>query len=222
MTSATILDWVTGVSTAIAVLVALGGYGFLEWQRRASQKVARRSSGHMIGIRLFRILNQTCDFERHFTKSNESVAIEESPHLLPPVHPLIGIRVDPNVTLSADEISLLIEMLETEFLSDLMLAASIYESIVLSLNEYRDRYEALYRMLPAPVSMDGKSAAHLLTREEILAAQPYSIQVFNLMGELRQMTFENVERCKKLGARYHPMMKERFRGEKFISFGEKV
>jgi len=122
------------------------------------------------------------------------------------------------VRLDTNEIALLIEACEAEFLSEVMLTGSVYESIVVSLNEYRDRYEATYRMMPPPVSMEGKVAAHRLSVDETLQLRPYSIQLSELIDAVGTMIDENVERCKKLSAQYHPMMKKRFKGEKFISF----
>lgn len=218
MTSASSLEWVTSISTALAVAVALGGYGFLEWQRRQTLILARRTSAHMIGMRLFRILNHSCDFARHFSSYSENDRSKNGNHLLPEVHPLIGVTFDPMVRLDANEIALLIEAHEAAFLSELLLAGSVYESLVISLNEYRDRYETTYRMIPPPVSMDGKIAAHELSTDEFLKLRPFAVQLSDLIGALRKMTAENVERCKKLSAQYHPIMKKRFKGEKFISF----
>ena len=222
MTCASVLNWVTSISTAVAVLVALGGYGFLEWQRRQGLKLARRTSAHMVGIRLFRTLNHSSDFARHFDKYPPRDGPQNVKHLLPEVHPLVGVTLDPMVRLDSNEIVSLIEAGEAGFLSEVMLAASVYEAIVVSLNEYRERYEALYRMIPAPASMDGKIGSHKLSSQEFLKVKPYSIQLFDLIEELRSMTSENITRCKKLSTQYHPMMKKRFKGEKFISFVEPV
>src|SRR5437868_14087114 len=113
------IDW-SAVFTGMAVAVALFGYGFIEWQRRQGVKDSRRTAGHMIGIRLFRLANHLGDLQRHFSK----YPIEdwrETSSLLPAVHPLVGNMVDERVRLDRDEIALLIEMREADYVSQIML-----------------------------------------------------------------------------------------------------
>ena len=170
----------------------------------------------MIGIRLVTVLNHTHGFHKQLTKHVSAGLAPEVDRLIPDTHPLVGISFDPMVRLENDEIALLIEIKEVGFLSELMLAASIYESVVVSLDDYRNRYEALHRMFPSPVAMSGRTATHMLDQNEILQIQPYAIQANELIAELKTMLQENVARCQKLSERYNPMMKEHFKGEKFI------
>lgn len=217
MEQTTALNWVTSIATAVAVIVALAGYAIIEWQRRQAIRQSRRTSVHMIGIRAFRLLNHFCDLERHFAKF-APIDWKESRGLLPSVHPMLGLNFDPMVVMDKDEIAVLIESNEADFLTNMMLAASRYESIVLSFNEYRDRYDELYRMAPPPDSMEGLVATHRLAKPDYLKLRPYSIQLFQLVDALRDMVVENVALCRKLTQDYHPLMKTRFKNEKFVSF----
>lgn len=170
----------------------------------------------MIGIRTARLLNKLIDLQIYFSKFPK-IDWRDSRSLLPPVHPLLGTSSDALAWLTNDEISLLIEMKEADFLSEIMLVAGRLESITISMTEYAKRYDELYRMIPPPVSIKETLASHDLTKEEVLKLQPYSIQLFELINALMSMVEENVPLMKKLAQEYHPMMKRRFPGEKFIS-----
>lgn len=211
-----IIDW-SAVATWFAVVVALFGYVFVEWQRRQSLKDSRRVSVHMIGIRLFRLANHFGDLHRHFEKFSV-VDWRVSRSLLPPVHPLLGNMVDERVRLDKEEIGVLVEMREADYLAQIMLVASRYESIVLSMAEYQQRYDELYRMTPPPSELQESVAHHHLEREDFLRLRPFSIQLFQLIEALREMIIENATLSKELLIQYHSTMKARFPDEKFISF----
>lgn len=212
-------DWFAGTMSALAVMVALGGYGFSEWQRRHEKKSAERKAGRQIGLKLMNVLNRTHDIHRHIWAdySGPPLGGDGSNELWRTIQPLIGLTDDPAVALDGAETNLLIEADETEFLMEITLATSRYQSIVASMKEYQLRYEAVYQMSPAPTEMEGNVGVHRLTREQYLAIRPYTISLEALIQSLRAMTAENVDKCQQLAEEYTPMMKRYFKGEKFLS-----
>lgn len=69
MEPGTAAEWFSGAASAAAVVVALGGYGYLEWQRARDRKDAERTAGRQVGIKLARVLNGTDDIRRHLFAS---------------------------------------------------------------------------------------------------------------------------------------------------------
>lgn len=215
-------DWFSGGMTAIAVIVALAGYGISEWQRKRDRKEAELQSGRLIGIKLMKVLNGTNDIHRHLWANYEGPPLggEGANELWRTIHPLVGLQDDPTVTLDGAEINLLIRANETNFLQELMLATVRYQSIVSSMKEYQLRYEAIYELSPAPIAMNGLIGTHMLTAEQYLKIKPYSLALENLVQNLKAMAAENLDLCKRLASEYAPIMKQYFRIEKFLTLAE--
>jgi hypothetical protein len=213
-----VADWVSGVATAAAVIVALSGYGFLEWQRARDRRDAQRTAGRQIGIKLARVLNGTHDIYRHLWALYEGPPLggEGASELWRTIHPLIGLEHEPGLILNAAETDLLLNLDATDFMMELMLATGRYQSIVSSMKDYAVRYEAMYQMMPPPVAMNGVIGQHHLSQQDYLRLRPYSLQLETIIQALRAMTAENVEICKKLAEQYHPLMKGYFQ-ERFMS-----
>lgn len=220
METGSIADWFSGTATALAVIVALGGYGFSEWQRRRDKRDAQRQAGHQIGIKLLKVLNGTNDIRRHLWAEYSGPALggEGATELWRTINPLIGIESDPTISLDASEISLLINADAADFLLELMLATSRYQSLVESMKEYKIRYQAIYELSPAPVEMEGHVGRHLLTTEQYMRMRPYSVALEMLIQNLRGMSKDNFEVTSRLAGEFNPIMKRYFK-EKFLALG---
>lgn len=215
-----VADWFSGSASAAAVIVAVGGYGVLEWQRRRDRRDAERVAGRQIGIKLARVLNGTSDIHRHLRAPYNGPKIEGvgSEELWRTIQPLIGLPDEPGLMLDATETNLLIKIGSTDFMMEQMLATSRYQSLVSSMREYQARYDALYQMTPPPKAMDGLFATHALNEQEYLRLLPYSRALDALIRSLCSMADENVEKCKVLAKQFHPLMKDYFK-EPFLSVG---
>ena len=222
MEPGTYADWFAGSMSAAAVVVALSGYWFSEWQRRKDRRDIERQAGRQIGIKLLRVLNGTDDLHRHLWAKYEGLPLggEGSTEIWRTVHPLVGLQDDPTLSLTAEESGLLIQANATDFLMEMMLATARYSSMIGSMGEYKIRYEALYELSPPPIEMDGAIGRHTLTREQYLRVQPYSIALESLVQALRQMSAENLVICHRLVDDYNSIMKRHFKGEKVLALGK--
>lgn len=212
-------DWFSGIMSATAVAVALAGYFINDQYRRADARSKDIETAQIIGLKVWRVLNSSHDIYRHVWSSDEQPNIGgvQADLLWRRIHPMVGIEIDEAGRLSAGEMSLLVQMRKVDFLMDLTLVIARYESMVLSMKEYRNQYEELHKMLPAPVAMNGGVGIHRLTEQEFLAIQPYSNTVENLINSIRDMAKENVERCDILAKSFHPMMKAKYPKQRFIA-----
>lgn len=213
-----VIDW-SAIFTGLAVLVALFGYGFLEWQRRDERRAGRRASAHLIGTKTFSLANHFGALKGHLA-SYPKENWETAQTVLPSVKPLIGISLDPRIHLDKAETALLIEMEQSEYLTEMSLLASRYESAIRCLEEYATRYDLLYSKLPPPSEMEGMKGKHAVRHEDVLRLRPHSIVLFTLIASVRDSVVESDTRCRNLMAKYHPMMKRHFPKEKFIGFLE--
>lgn len=178
--------------SALAVVVALGSYGFSEWRRRRDARLRDVQTARAIGIKLLSVHNGLHDIKRHVCVDKRPLSPSQ-PELWRRTHPLIGLRLEPGLTLDAAETNLLLEMKQADHLMNQMLLTARYQSILSSMMEYKTRYEAMQSMLPAPVSKDGSTFTHILDEQQRLRLEPYSIQLETLLISVRSMLEENAE-----------------------------
>ncbi|MDR6627430.1 hypothetical protein [Caulobacter segnis] len=212
-------DWFSGIMSATAVAVALAGYFINDHYRRADSKYRDIETAQLIGLKVWKVLNSSHDIYRHVWNRDlePDIGGAQADLLWRRIHPMVGLEIDEAARLNAEEMSLLVQIQEVNFLMDLTLVIARHESMVLSMKEYRNQYEDLHKMLPAPIAMNGRVGIHRLTEQEFLATQPYSNTVENLISSIRDMSKENVERCDILAKAFHPLMKSKYPKQRFIA-----
>lgn len=221
MDSGSAADWFSGVASAVAVFVALGGYKLSEWQRRRDRRDREFEAGNMIGVKLMQALNRTNDIRRHLWAPYEGAQMQgDGAHeLWRVVHPLLGLAEDTSVNLTDAEINLLIRANQHQFMMDLMLVIARYQSINSSMREYQLRYDAIMALAPTPEEMNEGVAVHRMDREQYMKLKPYSNALEGLIQSLRVMSAENVEKAKGLAPQFSSIMKAYFKVDKFLNFG---
>lgn len=201
------------------MFVALGGYGFSEWQRGRDRKDREREAGNMIGVKLTRALNQTDDIRRHLWAPYEGPVMlgDGADELWRRTKPLLGLTEDTSVVLTDAEINLLIRAKQTQFMMDLMLVTARYQSLNNSMREYAVRYDAILGLLPPPAEMNDAVGVHILERAQYMKLKPYSNALEGLVQGLKIMSQENLDKAKTLVPLYTPMMKKYFKTDKWMN-----
>ena len=211
-------DWFSGTMSALAVMIAVGSYGYSELRRRREDNRRDIVTIRQIAIKLLRVVNGIHDIHRHVWEGVQEPLAGGQDELWRRTYPLVGLQQEPGLSLDAAEINLLIEMKQPDFLMELMLLTSRYQSILSSMMEYKVRHEAIHAMLPAPVAVEGQIGRHALNEEQYLRLQPYSIQLEMLLQSVRGMTQENVEMGERLVDQFTPMTSSYF-GKPVIKIG---
>lgn len=193
-------DWFAGVSSFAAVATALGSYWISEKLRKSERNEIERDSARQIGVKITRVLNATQDFYRHFWTASEKTMVGFTGDIerWRSMNPLIGVHSDPMLALSEAQTNFLLKAKAPELLMEYSMACGRLESIVLAVQEYKVRYEALQSMLPAPSSAEGQIFTHEMTRELALSLHPFSIQVDSIILGIRQLTLDNTKVCLKM------------------------
>jgi len=209
-------DWFSGTMSALAVVVAVSSYGFGEWRRKLADRERDIDTIRQVGFKLWRVVNGIHDIHAHVWVEREPLK-DGGEELWKRISPLVGLERDAGLTMNASEISLLLRMKQSDFLSNLVLLTGRYDSIVSSMIEYSARYDALQAMLPPPPKpMTENVVSRMLTQREFLRIQPYSFQLESLLQNIRAMTKENVDMGEKLMAQLGPAAKSYF-GKQIIN-----
>jgi hypothetical protein len=210
-------DWFSGIMSFAAVATALAGYWWSERLRKADFKDRQRQAGKQIAVKLFRVLNGTDDIRRHLTAEYTGPRLEgvDAHQQWRRIHPLVGLSFDPGLQLDGTEQTLLIDAKAHNFMMELMLVISRYQSVVLTMKEYAVRYESIQQLMPAPVEWEGGRAIHQLSPEELMRMRPYSSALEGLIEAVIDMAGENIEKCAKLADEYNPVMCSYFGDDKF-------
>lgn len=216
-------DWVSGIGSWLAVVVALGSYWWTERQRSIKQFEGKIASANQIGIKLHDLLGRSQTIYKHLFAPYDGPKLrsptgEES--IWGQTRALVGLSEQITPDLTPEEHTLLIEINETDFMTRLSLAWQSHQSIVLSMKEFYIKRDAVYALMPAPTKMEGYVGQHEMTREEVMRFMPYSVALELLIRTTRDMAEENFTDLQALAKRFHPTMKQHFPGQKFLMIAE--
>ncbi|MGI4877653.1 MAG: hypothetical protein ACRYG4_09230 [Janthinobacterium lividum] len=210
-------EWCSGLMSSLAVVVALGGYWLSGAQRNWDLKARERQAAKRVSVKLFSVLNKTHDLSRHFEAPYVGLPVEglDSQQRWRTIQPIIGLMDDPGLQLDGEEQNMLIDAGAHEFLMQLMLAVTRYQSTVISMREYTARYDILHQMMPAVVEYKQGRASYHLSAEQVLSILPYSNALESIVINMMSLIRENVVTCDKLLLLYNPIMKKYFGDDKF-------
>jgi len=203
-------DWVSGIATVLATIVALTGYFWADNQRKREEKQRRQDSAYQIGYKLAALISDAVS--THRTLTPEGSTLEDWEHVTDPFvivgaqQPIIGTRTSMTRSLTETEQNLLMSLREEDFLMRMDEADAQNASIIEGLAEYKTLHAAIMAKLPPPVAIEDQSATLALTTQEAKALFTYVTPASSLIQMLRKRSKENVETLKKLGKDFHPMM----------------
>lgn len=210
-------DWFSGVMSAVAVTVALSAYPIANRQRNMEQRQREKEIGRAIGWKLLRVLNHTMDIDRHITAGLRlDMKYAPAEFKFPRVRPL-GVPERAIPELNQTEIDFLLKAQSAELLMEIDMCVDRYASIIYSMNQYKIRHEALFELMPSPVSNDGTRFSHMLSKEELSKVRPYAIMLDALLDGIIELTSENIKRSIASITQYNGDMKRYF-GKSLLTF----
>lgn len=210
-------DWFSGSMSALAVAVALAAYPITKRQKHLEDRQRDAEIGRRIGWKILTLLNQNADIVRHIKTSLASREPMYPPNMkFPRVRPL-GVPERRPQELNQSETDLLLKSRSAELLMELELCFGRYASIVFAMNEYRVKHEALYELMPKPVSNEGMTFTHHLTPEDSARIKPYALMLESLLESVIQLMNENTSKIDACLEQYEKDM-TRYFGKKLMTF----
>lgn len=210
-------DWFSGSMSALAVAVALAAYPIAKRQKRKEERQREIEIGRGIGWKVLTLLNQNADIDRHIKRSLASREPMYPPNMKFPLVRPLGMPERRPQEMNQNETDLLLKSQSADLLMEVELCFGRYSSIVLSMNEYKNRHENLYELMPPPIANEGMLFTHRLTQEEHARIAPYTLMLESLLEGIMSLVEENTTKLQYCIQQYDSDM-ERYFGKKLMSF----
>lgn len=207
-------EWVAGIGSLLAAIVALAGYWLAERQRAREEAQRRQDAAYQIGYKLASLASEARNIKGDLNpqgKTDEELAAEtDAMEICGNLQPKIGFNDTMAKDLSESEQNLLMCLKEESFLMTFSEAIARNQSIRAGLIEYKVKREAIMAMLPPPKIINGAVASHFLSQEELMKIHPHLIATGTLVQSLRALSHINVEQLAYLCREFCPMMKKHY------------
>ena len=216
-------DWISGIGSWLAVVVALGSYWWADRQRRIEQFEAKMASANQIGVKLHDLLGRSKTIYNHLFAPYEGPKLSsftQEEEIWRQIKALVGLSEQITSDLTPEEHKLLLEINEIDFMTRFSLAWQRHQSVVLSMREFYIKRDVVQALMPAPTEMDGDVGRHWLTVEETMRFRPHSVALEMMIRTTRDIAKENYTDLQALAKRFHPTMKRHFPKRKFLMIAE--
>ena len=212
-------DWFSGLLSSITAAIAILGYFLSQSERRKADRQKDLELARAFGWKIIKCLNSNHDYYRHaWLESDKSLlGIDGEVQIHRSIFPMIGIEPDNSLEATDQEVGLLMKTRSSDLMHEYHLLNGRLRSVVLSLIEYKARYDHLQGMMPVPIGIVGNLVSTAMTREDMLKISPYAQQLEMIIRTVRQMTAENCVNAKKCLDMYDRDMKAHF-GKSLFTF----
>lgn len=208
------VDWFAAWASLAAVVVALAGYGIVEYRRRQDIKDRRQDAAYQIAFKISSLGSEVNWL--HSSLFPEGTGAEDWATVTDPFivvgaqQPIVGSLMTVTKDLTENEQNLLMFLREENFLMEYSEIHARNLTIIAGMKEYKERYAAVMVRLPPPVEAAGNVATLPLTEQLKLELHPYITPAATLIQSLRGLSAINVQKVRALGASFKPMMSKHF------------
>lgn len=214
METGSLADWVSGLATVLATIVALGSYFWADNHRKREERQRRQDSAYQIGYKLATLISEAVSTHKALfpqgTTADDWRAITDPFEIVGPQQPTIGLTTTMVRDLTEAEQNLLMSLREEEFLMNMSETIARNETIRLGLGEYKSKHEAITARLPPPDLVNGQIASLMLDAKQRMALWPYIMPASTLIIAVRALSEENVAMLRAMGAGFHSMMRKHY------------
>jgi hypothetical protein len=210
-------EWVGGFTSAAAVITALAAFPLAKREKRKEERQREIQVGRAVGWKLLRVLNNTADIERHIRTSLANREPLYPPGMKFPLVRPLGVPDRPLQDINQNETDLLLKAQAADLLAEIDMCLSRYSSITYSINECKNRHEALFELMPSPVAMQDMLFTHALTKEEADRIKPYAHMLESLLDGIIALIAENMHKANAAMLLYGKDM-ERYFGKSLMTF----
>lgn len=207
-------EWISGIGSLLAVIVALGGYWIVERHRKDDTKQQRQNAAYQIAFKLSALASDARVTHKQINPEgktpDEWLLVTDPMEICGTLPVNIGSSEAICRDLSDSEQNLLMSLREEDFLMDFSEAFARNQSIEAGMREYAARREAIMAMLPPPTQYQGQVGSLFLNPQQVAQVQPHLIACATLVQSMRGLSKQNVEQLSGLCDKFQPMMSKHF------------
>lgn len=215
-------DWVAGIGSLIAVIVAMLGYWVVARHRNADRRDAERAVAFELVAVLMEIANHILSIEKHFkTQRNDMTVSADGKHVVSfkIINPLIGLSSEGEIRPPEGTTQLLIRANAIELWNDVLLLANHNRALTSIMKEYRHLWDQTMAKMPTPADFTGP-VGHIEAEGPAFAAiRPDLIKLDSIVEGLEPQISEAVALTKKVAGEIGPALQEYF-GESFLHLAD--
>ena len=214
-------DWVSGLGTLAAVLVALCSFWVVERQRAKDRHDAELGVAYELAAILINIANNILALEKHFvTERNDiSVGTGRSALQFKVLNPLIGLSNEGEMQVPPGTTKLLVKAGAVELWNDVLLVVNQNRALSSIMKDYRDLWVATMAKMPGPMSFAGSTGHISASRDDFLSIQPLLIKLDAIVGALEVQIPAAVNLIKSVTGRIGPTFGH-ISANQFLHFSE--
>jgi hypothetical protein len=146
-------DWVSGLGSLAAVIVALGGFWVVARQRAADQRDLERGVAYELVAALMDIANNILALDKHIRTERNDIEVGmggETPARFRVLNPLMGLSTEGEIPIPPGTTRLLIKAGATELWNDVLLLANHNRALTSIMKEYKDLWATTMSRMPHP------------------------------------------------------------------------
>jgi hypothetical protein len=214
-------DWISGIGSLAAVVVALGGFKVVARQRAEDARRAEEAVGYDLMAAVHGIGNNVKALRLHVCTARNDIVIRPSggePIVYRSLSALIGLSSEGDVQLPAGATQLLVKAKAIPLWNDLLLLASQSRALTTIMKEYRELYQQAMPLFPLARSFTGKIGHIQADDSEFSKVRPSLIQIDSIVGALEEQTAATDELSDRVTQEIGPTLKNYFGGS-FLQFG---
>ncbi len=215
-------DWVSGLGSLAAVIVALYGFRVVADQRAADRRDAEKGVAYELVATVLDMGNHIRAIEKHLNEQRNDMVVKVGDNVVARfrgLNPLIGLSNEGDMQLPGGTTELLFKAGAIELWNDVRLLANRNRSLTNLLKEYQRIWQGVIDKMPAPEGFTG-TVGHIAADPAAFAAvRGDLIRVDSVIVALDDQVKDTGKLLTRVAGQIGPVMRKYF-NEPFIHLGD--
>jgi hypothetical protein len=210
MNVGSLADWVSGLGSLAAVVIAMWGYWLVSRQRAQDLRQTERAIAYETIAIVQEFTNNILTIQKHISVSRNDLSVPEKHLHFRILNPLIGLSSEGDVRLPSGSAELLVKANAAALWNDAVLAANHNRALVSILKEYRDLWAETMARLPPPAELPVGGLRMRTESAAFDALKPDLIKLDAIVGALEEQVADAAKLAHAVARDIGPVLKAYF------------
>jgi len=214
-------DWVSGLGSLAAVIVALSGFRIVANQRATDKRDAEKGVAYELIATVLDMGNHIRAIEKHLDEQRNDMIVKVGDKIVAKfrvLNPIIGLSNEGELKLPIGSTELLVKAEALELWNEVRLLANRNRSLTSLLKEYQQIWQAVIDKMPAPEGFTA-SVGHIAADPAVFAAvRGDLVRVDSVIVALDSQVKDTGKLLTRVAGQIGPVMKKYF-NEPFLHLG---